>query len=81
VQKDLEKGYSRQIEDMNRKFDQTLADKENEMATLDSQLNNLNQFKNTKQIREENLRREIDRFERLKKELDRIKKNGKIEME
>jgi len=55
--------------------------KEGQMETLDSNLNTLNQFKDTKQIREENLKKESQRVEQLKRQLDLLKKNGKLEME
>ena len=51
------------------------------METLDGDLNVLNQFKDTKTIREENLNRENMRFERLKRELEMLKRNGRAEME
>jgi len=32
-------------------------------------------------MREDNLRKESQRFERLKRQLDELKRNGKVEME
>jgi hypothetical protein len=58
-----------------------MSTKEGQMETLDSNLNTLNQFKDTKQIREENLKKESQRVEQLKRQLDLLKKNGKLEME
>ena len=55
--------------------------KESEMATLDVNLATLNQFKDTKQIRQENLLKEEGRYQDLKKQLDALKTNGKLEME
>lgn len=66
---------------MNRKHDNVMTTKEGQMETLDSNLNTLNQFKDTKQIREENLKKESQRVEQLKRQLDLLKKNGKLEME
>lgn len=66
---------------MNRKHDNVMSTKEGQMETLDSNLNTLNQFKDTKQIREENLKKESQRVEQLKRQLDLLKKNGKLEME
>ena len=51
------------------------------MDTLDSNIDTLNQFKDTKAIREENLRKEGDIYQRLKHELERLKKDGKEQME
>lgn len=51
------------------------------METLKSNKNTLEQFKDTKQIREENLKKESQRVEQLKRQLDTLKKNGKLEME
>jgi hypothetical protein len=51
------------------------------MDTLDSNLNVLNEFKDTKLTREEILQRESKRYEMLKRELEMLKRNGKIEME
>lgn len=48
---------------MNRKHDNVMTTKEGQMETLDSNLNTLNQFKDTKQIREENLKKESQRVE------------------
>lgn len=51
------------------------------MHKLDGNLGVLNKFKDEKTIREENLDRESKRFERLKRELDFLKRNGKNEQE
>ena len=55
--------------------------KENQMDTLESNLDTLNQFKDTKTIREENLKKEGERYQRLKHKLDDLKKDGKEQME
>ena len=55
--------------------------KHEEMQTLDSNLQVLNQFKDMKTIREETLQRESKRYEYLKRELETLKRNGKEEME
>ena len=51
------------------------------MDTLESNLDTLNQFKDTKTIREENLKKEGERYQRLKHKLDDLKKDGKEQME
>ena len=51
------------------------------MDTLDTNIDTLNQFKDTKALREDNLRKEGERYQRLKHELDRLKKDGKEQME
>ena len=66
---------------MNRKHDNVMTAKEGEMETLDSNLDTLNHFKDTKQIRKENLLKEERRYQTLKKQLDELKSNGKVEME
>ena len=81
MHKELEKNFQGQIDEMNRKHDNVMQQKEGQMETLDSNLNTLNQFKDTKQIREENLKKESQRVEQLKRQLDTLKKNGKLEME
>ena len=81
MQVQLEKNFQGQIDEMNRKFDNMMQSKESEMDQLGTNLNTLNQFKDTKAIREENLYKESQRFERLKRQLDELKRNGKIEME
>jgi hypothetical protein len=47
---------------MNRRHDVEMNRQENKMDTLDSNIDTLNQFKDTKAIREENLRKEGDRY-------------------
>lgn len=47
---------------MNRKHNVEMDRKEGAMETLDSNLDTLNQFKDTKAIREENLRKEGERY-------------------
>jgi hypothetical protein len=66
---------------MNRKHDNIMAVKENEMTTLDSNLGTLNQFKDTKQMRIESLKNEENRYQMLKMKLDALKRNGQSEME
>jgi|TARA_B110001450_G_C17488736_1_gene427375 hypothetical protein len=51
------------------------------MADLTSNLNNLNQFKDTKTIREEKLKAEEQRYYRLTTEIETLKRNGKKEKE
>lgn len=48
---------------MNRKHDNVMQQKEARYETLDQNLSTLNQFKDTKQIREENLKRESQKVE------------------
>lgn len=81
VHKMLEKNFQGQIEEMNRKHDNLMAVKENEMTTLDSNLGTLNQFKDTKQMRIESLKNEENRYQMLKMKLDALKRNGQSEME
>ena len=66
---------------MNRKHDNIMQAKGDEMQTLDSNLEVLNNFKDTKTIREENLEKQAARVGKLNKELDALKRNGKMEME
>ena len=81
VHKMLEKNFQGQIEEMNRKHDNIMVVKENEMTTLDSNLGTLNQFKDTKQMRIESLKNEENRYQMLKMKLDALKRNGQSEME
>ena len=81
VHKILEKNFQGQIEEMNRKHDNIMVVKENEMTTLDSNLGTLNQFKDTKQMRIESLKNEENRYQMLKMKLDALKRNGQSEME
>jgi uncharacterized protein (DUF3084 family) len=62
---------------MNRRHDVEMNRQENKMDTLDSNIDTLNQFKDTKAMREENIRLQGVRYQRLKHELDRLKKDGK----
>ena len=80
-QKELEKNFQGKIDEMNRRHDVEMSRQENKMDTLDSNIETLNQFKDTKAIREENLRKEGERYQRLKHELDRLKKDGKEQKE
>ena len=66
---------------MNRKHDNIMQSKGEEMTTLDSNLDVLNNFKDTKTTREDNLNKQAQRCDRLHRELDALKKNGKVEME
>ena len=66
---------------MNRKHDNLMNSKEEEIETLDQDLNVLNDFKDTKHKRQQNLLKEEQRYERLKRQLDMLKKNGKLDME
>ena len=47
---------------MNRKHENVITAKNNEMSTLDSNLGTLNQFKDTKQMRIESLKNEENRY-------------------
>ena len=47
-QKDLEKNFQGQIDEMNRRHDVEMSKNEAKMDTLDSNLDTLNQFKDTK---------------------------------
>lgn len=58
------------------------------MSTKIEEINELNQnvevletFKDTKTLREERLLKEAKRYETLKRELENLKRKGKIEME
>jgi len=44
-------------------------------------LDKLHSFKDTKTIREENLAREVTRYKALSMELDKLKRDGEVEME
>lgn len=66
---------------MHRKHDNLMNSKEDQMGDLHKNLGLLNTFKDEKTIREENLDREAKRFEKLKRELDLLKQNGKREQE
>ena len=81
VHKMLENNFQGQIEEMNRKHDNIMVVKENEMTTLDSNLGTLNQFKDTKQMRIESHKNEENRYQMLKMKLDALKRNGQSEME
>jgi hypothetical protein len=50
-----------------------------EMDDLDTNLDVLHKFKDTKTLREEKLMRETKRYEKLKRELETLKRNGKVE--
>ena len=66
---------------MNRKHENLMDQKGDEMNRLDGNLGVLSKFKDEKTIREENLDRASRRFESLKRELDFLKRNGKNEQE
>ena len=66
---------------MNRKHENLMDQKGDEMQRLDGNLGVLSKFKDEKTIREENLDRASRRFESLKRELDFLKRNGKNEQE
>ena len=51
------------------------------MQGLEGELGTLHEFKDTKQIREENLAREMTRFKQLKRQLENLKQEGQDEME
>lgn len=52
-----------------------------EINQLDDNLDVLHTFKDTKTLREERLLKEAKRYETLKRELETLKRKGKIEME
>ena len=51
------------------------------MQGLEENLSTLHQYKDTKQIREENLEREERRYKSLRQELEKLKRDGDVEME
>ena len=55
--------------------------KQREMEALDKDLGVLNNFTDAKPTREETLARECKRYEALQRELQTLKRDGKIEME
>jgi len=77
----MEKEFNNEINDMTGKYDRQMMQKENQMDTLDSNLEVLGKFKDTKAVREDNLVKESRRYETLKRELEMLKRNGKLEME
>lgn len=77
----MEKNFKTEIGEMQGRHDRNMLQKENQMDTLDSNLEILNNFKDTKKSREEILAREAKRYENLKRELETLKRNGKIQME
>lgn len=62
MQKNMENKFQGEIDEMTRKHDNLMNQKENEMQGLEGELGTLHEFKDTKQIREENLSREMKRF-------------------
>jgi hypothetical protein len=81
VNKNLERNFRNEISDMQFKHEKQMNQRQDQMQTLDSNLEVLNNFKDSKQAREENLKRESRRYEMLKRELEMLKRNGKAEME
>lgn len=73
ISKNMETKFQGEIDEMTRKHDNLMNQKESEMQGLEGQLGNLHEFKDTKQQREENLAREMNRFKRLRKELENLK--------
>jgi len=55
--------------------------KVDEINQLDENLDVLHTFKDTKTLREERLLKEAKRYETLKRELENLKRKGKVEME
>lgn len=55
--------------------------KKEEMATLESNKDTLDQFKDSKSMRQQNLKNEENRYQMLKMKLDSLKRNGAAEME
>ena len=62
MQKNMENKFQGEIDEMTRKHDNLMHQKEGEMQGLEGELGTLHEFKDTKQIREENLAREMTRF-------------------
>ena len=81
MNKNLERNFRNEISDMQFKHEKQMNQRQDQMQALDSNLEVLNNFKDSKQIREENLKRESKRYEMLKRELEMLKRNGKAEME
>ena len=77
----LESKFQGEIDEMTRKHDNLMNQKEGEMQNLEGELGTLHDFKDTKQIREENLSREMKRFKQLKRQLENLKQEGQAEME
>ena len=81
MQKNMENKFQGEIDEMTRKHDNLMNQKEGEMQGLEGELGTLHEFKDTKQIREENLAREMTRFKQLKRQLENLKQEGQDEME
>ena len=81
MHKNLEHNFQNEIDEMNRKHDNLMDAKGQEMQRLEGNMGILNKFKDEKTIREENLDREAKRFERLKRELEHLKRNGQKDQE
>lgn len=77
----MENKFQGEIDEMTRKHDNIMNQKEGEMHGLEGELTTLHDFKDTKQIREENLSREMKRFKGLKRQLENLKQEGQDEME
>lgn len=58
-----------------------MGQKQGEIKNLEVSLDKLHSFKDTKTIREENLAREVTRYKALSMELDKLKRDGEVEME
>jgi hypothetical protein len=63
----MENKFQGEIDEMARKHDNVMNQKENEMQGLEGELGTLHDFKDTKALREENLTREMKRFKQLKR--------------
>ena len=81
MQQKLEVQFENQLGEITRKHENTKASKESEYDNLDSNLNTLEQFKDTQKMRESELRSEEERYAALLHELDMIKRNGIMEQD
>lgn len=79
MQQQLEVKFENQLSEITRKHENVKSAKEGEFDQLDANLNTLEQFKDTQKLREEELRREEERYAGLLHELDMIKRNGLME--
>lgn len=81
MHKNLEHNFQNEIDEMNRKHENLMDSKGNEMVHLEGNMGVLSKFKDEKTIREENLVREGIKFQLLRRELESLKRNGKNEQE
>lgn len=81
IQKELESKFDGELNEISRKHENAVAQKEEEIEQLDQNLNTLEQFKDTEQQRNENLRKEEQRYQMLLEQLENLKRSGEAEME